>query len=195
VSTKDLVGLRSELERVHWERQRELLQHWNRSLPFGDGVVDRWERAKFLGFGAGSSIYDSAVVIGDVKVGEKTWIGPSTVLDGSGGITIGSYCSISAGVQLYTHDSVKWALSGGAAEYERAPLSIGSNTYIGPMTIIGKGVRVGHHCVIGANSVVNKNIDDFSIAYGTTCRVVGKVVVTNGEIALVYDKAKAGVEQ
>ena len=180
--------LRSELEEFHWQRQRELLEKWNRSLPFGEGVVDRWEKAKFLGFGEGTSIYDSAVVIGDVKVGENTWIGPSTLLDGSGGLTIGSYCSISAGVQIYTHDSVKWALSGGAAEYERAPVSIGSNTYIGPLTIVAKGVRIGNHCLIGANSVVNKNLPDFSIAYGTTCRVVGKVRVNGRNVELVYDE-------
>jgi len=113
VTEGSIAELRAELERLHWDRQREMLEQWNRSLPYGDGMVDRWQRAKFLGFGDGTSIYDSAVVIGDVKVGEKTWIGPSTVLDGSGGLTIGSCCSISAGVQIYTHDSIKWALSGG----------------------------------------------------------------------------------
>ena len=183
MTDRSLAELRTELAQLHWERQRELLEKWNRSLPFGDGIVDRWERAKFLGFGDGASIYDSAVVIGDVKVGVKTWIGPSTVLDGSGGgLTIGSYCSISAGVQIYTHDSVRWALSGGIAEYERAPVSIGSSTYIGPMTIVGKGVRIGEHCLVGANSVVNKDLPDFSIAYGTTCRVVGKVRVSGKKV-------------
>ncbi|MDP9200815.1 MAG: acyltransferase [Gemmatimonadota bacterium] len=188
MTDRSFAELRSELERFHWERQRELLEKWNRSLPFGDGIVDRWERAKFLGFGEGASIYDSAVIIGDVKVGENTWIGPATVLDGSGGLTIGSYCSISAGVHIYSHDSVKWALSGGVAEYERAPVSIGSNTYIGPMTIVGKGVRIGEHCLVGANSVVNKDLRDFSIAYGTTCRVVGKVRVSGKSVQLLYNE-------
>lgn len=182
-----IAELRVELERLHWERQRETRDKWKRSLPYGDGIVDRWERARFLGFGEGASVYDSSVIIGNVSVGEKTWIGPFTVLDGSGGLTIGGYCSISAGVQIYTHDSVKWALSGGIAEYERAEVSIGSNTYIGPMTIIAKGARIGKHCLIGANSVVNKEIPDYSIAFGTTCRVVGKVLVSGGRVQLVYD--------
>jgi acetyltransferase-like isoleucine patch superfamily enzyme len=189
VTDRSLAQLRSELEQLHWERQLELREKWNRSLPFGDGVVDRWERARVLGFGEGASIYDSAVVIGDVKVGEKTWIGPSTILDGSGGgLTIGSYCSISAGVHIYTHDTVKWALSGGAAEYERAPVAVGSNTYIGPMTIVSKGVRIGSHCLVGANSVVNKDLPDFSIAYGSTCRIVGKVRVSGKTVELIYDE-------
>ena len=190
MSHSDIATLRSELEQLHWDRQRELRDKWSRSLPYGDGIVDRWERARFLGFGDGSSIYDSAVVIGDVRVGEKTWIGPSVVLDGSGGLSIGNYCSISAGVQIYTHDSVKWALSGGKEEYERAPVDIGSSTYIGPMTIVGKGVRIGNHCLIGANSVVNKDLPDFSIAYGSTCRIVGKVVLDGERVRLQYFEAR-----
>ena len=80
---------------------------FNRVLPFGDYFSDRWEKAKYLGFGEGSSVYDNVVVIGNVKVGKNTWIGPNVILDGSGGLEIGSNCSISAGVQIYSHDSVK----------------------------------------------------------------------------------------
>ena len=79
---------------------------FDRGLPFADCFVDRWEKAEALGFGKGTSIYDSSLVLGDVKVGENSWIGPNTVLDGSGGLEIGSNCSISAGVQIYSHDSV-----------------------------------------------------------------------------------------
>lgn len=182
----DVTELRAELERFHWQRQTELREEWDRSLPFGDGIVDRWEKARFLGFGEGASIYDSAVVIGDVKVGAHSWIGPFTILDGSGGLTIGGNCSIGAGVQIYTHESVNWALTGGVAPYVRAEVTIGDNCYIGPMTLIGKGVHIGRHCLVGANSVVNKDLPDYSIAYGTTCRVVGKVLVSGATVRLQY---------
>jgi len=56
------------------------------------------------------------------------------------------------------------------------------------MTIVAKGVRIGDHCVVGANSVVNKDLPNYAIAYGTTCRIVGKVIVSNGRIELVYDE-------
>ena len=51
-----------------------------RTLPFGDYISDRWEKARLLGFGEGSSIYDSAHVFGDVSIGSATWIGPFTIL-------------------------------------------------------------------------------------------------------------------
>jgi acetyltransferase-like isoleucine patch superfamily enzyme len=156
------------------QRTHETAARHHRSLPFGDYIVDRWDKARELGFGEGTSVYDSVVVLGDVKVGRDTWIGPFVVLDGSGGLTIGAHCSISAGVQIYSHDTVEWALSGGTAAYTHAPTAIGDNCYIGPSTVIAKGVRIGDGCRIGANSLVLADIPAGSLAHGTPCRVVGR---------------------
>ena len=165
-----------ETLRAFWQARRsEVDQKYNRTLPLSEYVVDRWEKAKTLGFGDGSSIYDSAIVLGDVSVGQQTWIGPNTMLDGSGGLTIGSFCSISAGVQIYTHDSVRWATSGGKAEIERSPTIIGSHVYIGPNTIVARGVTIGDGCVIGACSLVLDDIAPRSRAFGQPCRVRGLV--------------------
>jgi acetyltransferase-like isoleucine patch superfamily enzyme len=183
----DPADLLTSLQQLHLARQGEILARWQRAVPFGDEITDRWQKAQVLGFGSGTSVYDSALVIGDVRVGEQTWIGPFTILDGSGGLTIGSTCSISAGVQIYTHDSVRWALSGGKAEYEHEPVSIGDHTYLGPYVIVTRGVTIGRHCLVGANSIVNKDLPDFSIAFGSTCRIVGQVQVSDqGDIELRY---------
>lgn len=161
--------------RAFWlGRRRAIDAEFRRTLPFGDYVVDRWQKARELGFGEGTSVYDSVLVLGDVRVGSKTWIGPFVVLDGSGGLTIGSNCSISAGVQIYSHDTVKWAVSGGVEPYERAPTSVGDNCYLGPNVVVAKGVNIGSGCIIGANSLVLEDIPPGSKAHGTPCRVVGQ---------------------
>jgi acetyltransferase-like isoleucine patch superfamily enzyme len=105
-----------------------------------------------------------------VKVGGNTWIGPFTILDGSGDLEIGDFCSISAGVQIYTHDTVKWAISGGAEATEHAPVKIGSRCYIGPNTIISKGVTIGDGSVIGAHSCCNRDIPGGAKAWGSPVR-------------------------
>lgn len=159
-----------------WSRlQSTVDERWQRTLPLGDYFVDRWEKARRLGFGAGSSIYDSSLVLGAVKVGENTWIGPYTVLDGSGGLEIGSYCSVSAGVQIYSHDTVEWTVTGGVAGPAKASTKIGSRCYVGPNTVIAKGVTIGDGCVIGANSLVLSDLPEGSKAFGTPCRTIGKV--------------------
>lgn len=148
---------------------------WNRDLPFEELLFDRWERAKKLRFGEGTSIYHNSYVYGDVKVGRHTWIGPFTLLDGSGGLEIGDYCSISAGVQIYTHDSIGWATSGGKKEYEKTPVKIGNCCYIGPQTVIAKGVNIGDHVVIGACSFVNKDVPAYTVVGGVPTKIIGKV--------------------
>lgn len=144
---------------------------FKRVLPFGDYMSDRFEKAKYLGFGEGSSIYDNVIVIGDVKVGKNTWIGPNVVLDGSGGLLIGSNCSISAGVQIYSHDSVNWAISGGSEKYQYGKTVIGDNCYIGPNTIVSKGIDIGNNSVIGANSYVSSSLPPGSKAFGNPAKI------------------------
>ena len=101
--------------------QQEKMRDHKRRVSLGDLVTDRWENAKQYGFGPGTSCYDNVLIIGDVKVGRDVWIGPNLILDGSGGLEIGDNCSISAGVQIYSHYSVKWAISGGTKPYEHSP--------------------------------------------------------------------------
>ena len=161
---------------------------WDRDLPLEELLTDRWERAKSLGFGDGASIYQSAYVYGRVAVGAGTWIGPMVLLDGSAGLTIGAGCDISAGVQIYTHDTVQRVLSEGRAEIQKAPTTIGDHCHIGAHAVVAKGVTIGHHSVIGASSFVNRDIPPYSVAVGVPCRPIGRVLVSpDGEVTLVYD--------
>lgn len=156
------------------ERTRFFKQTYNRVLPFGDTVVDRWEKASLLGFGENTSIYDSALVLGSVQVANDTWIGPNTVLDGSGGeLVIGQHCNISAGVQIYTHDTVTRSVTGGVAAIDKASTYIGDYCYLGPQCVIVKGVKLGNRVVVGANSLVTKDVPDDTVVYGTPARIIG----------------------
>jgi acetyltransferase-like isoleucine patch superfamily enzyme len=182
------------LERVRaldrWLRA-EKRARWKRDLPLGELLSDRWQRAKDLGFGEGASIYHDAYVFGDVTVGDHTWIGPNTLLDGSGGgLTIGRFCSISAGVQIYTHDSVKWALSGGQAKYEHAPVSIGDNCYIGPYAVIARGVTIGSRAVVGACAFVNRDVPERTVVAGVPARVIGQVAGDGSDVRIVHEPGR-----
>lgn len=173
-SPEDIVKLVDMLQAMLLYEGKKVREEWGRSLPFADYLVNRWEKARELGFGEGSSIYDSSLVLGEVKVGKNTWVGPFTVLDGTGGLEIGDNCSISAGVQIYTHDTVKWAISGGKDPVEQSPVRVGSNTYIGPDVVISRGVKIGHQCVIGAKSFVNCDIADGKKAWGIPAKIIGE---------------------
>jgi acetyltransferase-like isoleucine patch superfamily enzyme len=146
--------------------RKRMLDEFNRHVSLGDLFFNRWETAEFYGFGEGTSCYNNVLIIGDVKVGKNCWIGPNVILDGSGGLEIGDFCSISAGVQIYSHHSVEWSTSLGENSINQQKTMIGNGVYIGPNSIIQKGVKIGDQSVIGAITLVNKDIPNNSKFYG-----------------------------
>jgi acetyltransferase-like isoleucine patch superfamily enzyme len=157
LSDTDIATVFNQINDLKKQLQLLFKEKYNRVLPFAELLFDRWEKANDLGFGEGTSVYDSSVILGNVQVGKNTWIGPNTVLDGSGDLIIGDNCSISANVQIYSHDTVQWAITGGLAKYEYAKTVIGDNCYVAPNVVISKGVEIGDGCIIGVNSFVNKS--------------------------------------
>ena len=156
--------------------QQEKLQKYHRRVSLGDLVTDRWENAKEYGFGEGTSCYDNVLVLGDVCVGKHVWIGPNVILDGSGGgLVIGDYCTISAGAQIYTHNNVEATLTKGKAQIMRKPTRIGEAVYIGPNSVIQMGVTIGDRAVVGAMSLVNRDIPPGKKAWGSPARIRGDV--------------------
>jgi acetyltransferase-like isoleucine patch superfamily enzyme len=154
-----LAELRSEKRRLH-----------NRHVGVGDLLTDRFDLAREYGFGEGTSCYDSVLILGDVRVGRNCWIGPNVILDASGGLSIGDHVDIGAGVQIYSHDTVRRVLSGGIDPIDYARTTIGSRVYVGPQTVIRKGVTIGSGVVIGAMSFVNADIPDGARVFGIPAR-------------------------
>jgi len=190
----DVPKLIDLLRKAYIEKDEELRAQFDRSLPFADGLFDRWERARRLGFAEGASIYNSSLVYGDVSVGENTWIGPYTLLDGSGGeVSIGSFCSISAGVHIYTHDTVMWALSGGRLEKRTGPVKIGDCCYIASQCIVAPNVTIGRQCVVAANSFVNRNVPDRTIVGGNPAKILGRVEGKGENIRLHLKTMKSDI--
>lgn len=115
-----------------------------------------------------------AWILGEPEIGEPCWIGAFCVIDGSGGLRIGSGCEISSGAQIYTHSTVRRVVSGGAVEVERRPTRVGNHVHVGAGAVILMGATIGDHCVIGAGAVVRQDevVPDWSLVVGVPGRVV-----------------------
>ncbi len=114
-----------------------------------------------------------AWIVGAPVIGPNCWIGAFTVIDGSGGLTIGSGCEISAGAQIYTHSTVRRVLSGGNLPIDRSSVEIGANVHIGAGAVILMGSRIGDHSVIGAGCVILQHtlVPPWSVVTGVPGRI------------------------
>lgn len=114
-----------------------------------------------------------AWLINNPVIGPECWIGPFTVLDGSGGLRIGRGCHISAGVQIYSHTTVDRVITEGKSPTQRAATVIGDFVHLGAGAIILMGANIGSHSYVGAGSVVTQFavFPDFSSIIGNPARL------------------------
>lgn len=115
-----------------------------------------------------------AWLVGEPSIGEDTWIGAFCVIDGSGGLTIGRGCNVSAGAQIYTHNTVARCLTEGRSPIDRQPTTIGDFVHIGANAVVLMGSVIGDHSVVGAGAVVLEGTvaPPFSLLVGVPARVI-----------------------
>ncbi len=88
-------------------------------------------------------------------------------------IEIGDNVHITGECQFLTHDGSTLIFRKEIPTLEiTKPIKIGNDVFIGYRVLIMPGVTIGNRCVIGAGSVVTKNIPDNSLAVGNPCKVI-----------------------
>jgi acetyltransferase-like isoleucine patch superfamily enzyme len=89
-------------------------------------------------------------------------------------VTIGNNVDINKNFQIMTHDFASGVFRVVYGDFlnSSGKVTIGNNIYFGTDVIVLKGVTIGDNCIIGAGSIVNRDIPSNSVATGTPCRVV-----------------------
>jgi len=173
MTESDLRNLTSLLEAL----RRRMKAKFDRHVPTGSLLHDRWQLARDHGFGEGTSVYDECLILGQVTVGKNCWIGPFTVLDGQGGLSIGDFVDIGAGAHIYSHNTIERALTGHRAPLYRNATKIGNCCFIAPHAVVGAGTVLGDHCFVASGSYVEGIFPARSYIGGSPARIVGQVVV------------------
>lgn len=154
------------------ERQAQLVFKFNQTMP-GTQEYRRLMSVIFPTIGDGSRVATplSGVRFHMVSIGSNVVIMPGCLMMAAGGITIDDGAMIAANVQLISnnHDL-----------YERQvitckPIHIGKKAWIGAGATILPGVTVGDNAVVGAASVVTKDVPADTIVAGNPARIIKRI--------------------
>jgi maltose O-acetyltransferase len=141
------------------EAQQEERRRILREL-LGSGGEDVWMQPPFFcdyGF--------------NILLGKKCFFNFNCVVLDVCQVQIGDYTLFGPAVQVYTATHPLNAELRRKQEFAK-PIQIGSDVWIGGGAIICPGVTIGSRCVIGAGSVVTRDIPERTFAAGNPCRVI-----------------------
>ncbi|HIH20023.1 TPA: N-acetyltransferase [Candidatus Micrarchaeota archaeon] len=145
--------------------------------------------------GKGTKVWHQAQVREDAEIGENCIIGKNAYIDF--GIKIGNNCKVQNNCSLYhyvevedgvfigphcviTNDKYPRAINAdgtlkSASDWTAGKTVIKQGAAIGSGTIIIGGITIGEWAIVGAGSVVTKDVPPFALCFGNPARVVGKV--------------------
>ena len=159
------------------ERARLLCQALNTSRP-----SDHDERRRILTalFGAGG---DTAWIEppffcdygSNIELGERVFFNFNCVVLDVCSVRIGSFCLFGPAVQIYTATHPLDAQLRRHVEFGK-PVEIGTDVWVGGGAIILPGVRIGSRAVVGAGSVVTRDVPEGVFAAGNPCRTIRELV-------------------
>jgi acetyltransferase-like isoleucine patch superfamily enzyme len=118
--------------------------------------------------------YGGRPYAGEIYIGDGASIQPYSHIAAASTLRIGAYVLTGSRVFITDHNHGLADLDHPVAyqPLDVAPVTVQEYAWLGENAVILKGVTVGHHAVIGANSVVTRDIPPFAIAAGAPAKVI-----------------------
>jgi maltose O-acetyltransferase len=111
----------------------------------------------------------------NIKLGRKVYFNFDCVILDVAEVTIGDYCLFAPSVHIYTATHPLDYELRRSKEFAKR-VRIGSDVWVGGQVVILPGVTIGDRAVIGAGSVVTKDVPADVVAAGNPCRVIKSLV-------------------
>lgn len=110
-----------------------------------------------------------------IEVGKNFFANYNCTIIDVAKVKIGDNCQMAPNVAVYTAGHPIHPVSRNSLYEYGISVTIGDNVWIGGNTVIMPGVHIGSNTVIGAGSVVTKDIPDWVVAAGNPCRVIRQI--------------------
>ena len=156
--------------RKEGQRVNGLIFQLNHTMPFTEEYHKLLQ--ELFGDNLGEGSYVAAPIQGacvnTMKIGKNVYINSNCLAMARGGITIEDRVQIAANVQLLSNNHDPYDLQVLTCK----PVLIKEDAWIGAGATILPGVCVGRHAVVGAASVVTKDVPDYAVVVGNPARIV-----------------------
>jgi acetyltransferase-like isoleucine patch superfamily enzyme len=106
-----------------------------------------------------------------VDIGAQTYLNRGVEIHCASSVTIGAECAIAWGVLIMDNDA--HSING---VYGRSPITIGNHVWVGQGARILKGVSIGDGAIVGAGSVVTKDVPAATVVAGSPARAIASNV-------------------
>ena len=117
---------------------------------------------------------------GVISIGSGTKIGCNTIMNAGENIYIEKNCLIGANCNINSSDHITESKKDCTnLGYKHSPIHIGRGVWLGTNVVILPGIKVGKGSIVGASSVVTKNISNFSISVGIPSKTIKKKTINN----------------
>ncbi len=160
-------------DRQHSVRDSQLCFKINHTMPYTEEYNALIKELFVDGIGENSRIMPPLTVVRakNVKIGKNVVVMNNCLMMSAGGITIEDNVLVAANSQLISnnHDLYKRSI------ITCKPIHLKSNCWIGAGSTILPGVTIGKNAVVGAGSVVTKDVPDDCIAVGNPAKVIKKI--------------------
>ena len=110
-----------------------------------------------------------------IEVGKNFFANYNCTIIDVAKVKIGDNCQMAPNVAIYTAGHPLHPVARNSMYEYGISVTIGDNVWIGGNTVIMPGVHIGSNTVIGAGSVVTKDIPDNVCAAGNPCRVIREI--------------------
>ena len=115
-------------------------------------------------------------IYSNLKIGNDCYIGRDCLFDLMGKISIGNKVTISHRAVLNTHTNAgKSPIANKTLINTSGEIKINDGAYLGINVTVLESVNIGSQSIIGAKSLVNRDIQDHVIAFGVPCKVQGPI--------------------
>ena len=180
------------LELLELRRKKEgCLTGQDACLHVASRIENNQSKQGAIAIGARSHLLGQLTVMGhggNIRIGESCFIGENSRIWSACSITIGDRVLISHNVNIHDHNS--HSPSAGARhlhfnqifstghpaqldDVASAPIVIGDDVWIGFNATILKGVTIGKGAIVGAASVVTKDVEDYTVVAGNPAKPIG----------------------